>query len=162
MLTQNNLISASDEKECINGCGRLPLGFLIYSLYWIVWLLSTDADDHVRPQRQLEQLLSGAGAADPLHGAETGRAEPLFPSDIWAALSGPAASQPGDQVEEEHGRVTDLKTRNQPAKNARFWIFYFFLQVTWFQTQSEIIISSVSIRIHTRLQILCSQSCSRL
>lgn len=39
---------------------------------------------------------------------------------------------------------------------------FFFLQVTWFQTWSEIIISSVSIRIHTRLQILCSQSCSRL
>lgn len=33
---------------------------------------STDADDHVRPQRQLEQLIPGAGAADPLHGAEAG------------------------------------------------------------------------------------------
>lgn len=47
-------------------------GGLVYSLPWMVSLLSTDADDHVRPQRQLEQLLSGAGAADPLHGAETG------------------------------------------------------------------------------------------
>lgn len=44
--------------------------------------MSTDADDHVRPQRQLEQLLSGAGAAYPLHGAEAGRAESLLPSDL--------------------------------------------------------------------------------
>lgn len=66
-------MSVRDEKpRGVNGRGRLPLGFLIYSLPWTVSLLSTDADDHVRPQRQLEQLLSGAGAADPLHGAETG------------------------------------------------------------------------------------------
>lgn len=63
-------------------------------------MISTDADDHVRPQRQLEQLLSGAGAADPLHGAETGRAESLFPSDVRAALSGPAPPWLGEQVKE--------------------------------------------------------------
>lgn len=31
-----------------------------------------DADDHVWPQRQLEQLLPRTGAADSLHGAEAG------------------------------------------------------------------------------------------
>lgn len=42
----------------------------------------TDADDHVRPQRQLEQLLSGAGAANPLHGAKVRRAKSLLPANV--------------------------------------------------------------------------------
>lgn len=54
---------------------------------------STDADDHVRPQRQLEQLVPGAGAADPLHGAEAGRAESLLPSDLQAAVPGAPSAQ---------------------------------------------------------------------
>lgn len=64
-------------------------------------LISTDADDYVRPQRQLEQLLSGAGAAYPLHGAEAGWAESMLPSNVWAAVSGPTSPKPGDQVKKK-------------------------------------------------------------
>lgn len=49
---------------------------------------------------------------------------------------------------EGHGRVTDLKKRRRPTKDALFQLF--LLQVTWFQRQSEIIVSSVSTRIHKR------------
>lgn len=58
----------------------------------------SDADDHVWPQRQLEQLLSRAGAEDSLHGAEAGRVDSLLPADLRAAIWGPTSQKPWDQV----------------------------------------------------------------
>lgn len=65
---------------------------------FLLSLCSTDADDHVRSQCQLEQLVPGAGAEDPLHGAEAGRAESLLPTNYRAAVSGPTSPQSRDQV----------------------------------------------------------------
>lgn len=73
--------------------------------------ISTDADDYVRPQRQLEQLVPGAGAEDPLHGAKAGRAESLLPSDLQAALPGPPSAQHRDQVKP----LAAIDTQSQPG-----------------------------------------------
>lgn len=109
----------------------------------------------MRPQRQLEQLIQRAGAANPLHGAEAGRAESLLPANLWAAVRGPASQEPRDQVKLhpmassfERRRADLLTARGKAGCGSRaemkrfcFWkvekeknknVFVtFILQVTW-------------------------------
>lgn len=77
----------------------------------------TDADDHVRPQRQLEQLVSGAGAADSVHGAEAGWAESLLPSDLEASVPAPPPAQHPDQVKP----LTTKDTQSHRLGNSLVW-----------------------------------------
>ena len=52
----------------------------------------------MRPERQLEQLVPGAGAAHPVHGAEARRSEPMLPADFRAPVPSAVPPQPRYQV----------------------------------------------------------------
>lgn len=148
---QNNTISARDEKPWwVNGCGRLPQGFFFMlirtictgSCYWFQQMQMIMCDlsaNWNNSYRELEQrILSMEQKLDELSRCFHQTSELL--SQVLLRRSSESRWR---------RRVTYLKKHNRSAKDAFVFVFV-FLQVTWVQTQSQIIISSVSIRIHKR------------